>query len=322
METVNNLASSASRAIWGDTTKNNETAGTEPIAGETGNVAAGEPYDKGNEQISNNETGGREPIAGEKGDVGKGEPFDKGNLDSATEDTSTSLPTRSAPGNTPTTAPIRSEHETDKTGVTSHHNPTSAISSDKPTSSNDTSGPGPTPSVGADPSSAQQPASKQQGGERPEEVPEQGSAEHERIRETKREVEEAAGVDTSGPGPKSLEEKAREGGVGGDSKVEGGSGARAGDGEDGPQKESHGEGTGEKYIKSSGMKADGGDFDAANAGAGKEADRLLETKGIQHSPGAAPPKDEDTASSSKGSEKEGKEKVSLKDKIKAKLHKH
>lgn len=78
METVNNLASSASRAIWGDP-KPNENAGQEPIAGETGNVAAGEPYDKGNEEVSNNETGGREPIAGETGDVNKGEPFDKGN---------------------------------------------------------------------------------------------------------------------------------------------------------------------------------------------------------------------------------------------------
>ena len=37
---------------------------------------------------------------------------------------------------------------------------------------------------------------------------------------------------------------------------------------------SHGEGTGEKYVKSSGLAADGGDFDAANPGAGKEADRM------------------------------------------------
>jgi hypothetical protein len=40
-------------------------------------------------------------------------------------------------------------------------------------------------------------------------------------------------------------------------------------------KESKGEGTGEKYIKSSGLKADGGDFDAANPGAGREADRMF-----------------------------------------------
>lgn len=55
METVSNLASgvvnTASRAIWGDQsaeTKDSETAGTEPVSGETGNVKEGEPYDKGN----------------------------------------------------------------------------------------------------------------------------------------------------------------------------------------------------------------------------------------------------------------------------------
>ena len=74
-------------------------------------------------------------------------------------------------------------------------------------------------------------------------------------------------MDTSGPGPKPLSEVKRDGGAA--------TGGR--DGEDGPQKESHGEGTGEKYIKSSGMNAEGGDFDAANAGAGKEADRKFPT---------------------------------------------
>lgn len=55
METVSNFASSASRALWGEPSKKtddaqtgNETGGREPIAGETGDVEAGEPYDKGN----------------------------------------------------------------------------------------------------------------------------------------------------------------------------------------------------------------------------------------------------------------------------------
>jgi hypothetical protein len=52
METVNNLASSASRAIWGtsntEVKQNQNPNTTEPIAGETGDVKAGEPYDKGN----------------------------------------------------------------------------------------------------------------------------------------------------------------------------------------------------------------------------------------------------------------------------------
>jgi hypothetical protein len=43
---------------------------------------------------------------------------------------------------------------------------------------------------------------------------------------------------------------------------------------------------------------------------------LLEKKGVHHTPGVAEPKE------SKVDEKSGKEKVSLKDKIKAKLHKN
>lgn len=73
-----------------------------------------------------------------------------------------------------------------------------------------------------------------------------------------------------------MEEKARESGGNLDAGAGGATeGKSDGDGEDkdGPQKESKSEETGEKYVKSSGMKADGGDFDAANPGAGREADR-------------------------------------------------
>ena len=51
MDTVNSIASSASKAIWGDntnTTQSNETGGQEPVSGETGNTKAGEPFDAGN----------------------------------------------------------------------------------------------------------------------------------------------------------------------------------------------------------------------------------------------------------------------------------
>jgi hypothetical protein len=117
----------------------------------------------------------------------------------------------------------------------------------------------------ADPTSAPQNTQKQQGADRPFDEP--SSEEHGRIKETKKEAEDAAKVDTSGPGPKSLEEKARETGAGAAGATAGG------DNDDGPQKESHGEGTGENYVKSSGMQADGGDFDAAKPGAAREADR-------------------------------------------------
>ena len=164
------------------------------------------------------------------------------------------------PGNTPGTGPIRSEHETDKTGVTDAPHPDQAFGTDKPSSSNDNSGPGPEPSVGADPASGQQNTQKHQGADRPSDEP--SSDEHSRIQEAKAEAEKAQNVDTSGPGPVPL------------SKTHGSAGKSSEDGDDdGPQKESHGTGTGEKYVKSSGMKADGGDFDASNPGAGKEADR-------------------------------------------------
>ena len=44
METINNLASAASKAVWGE----NETAHKEPVSGGKGDTAHGEPYDAGN----------------------------------------------------------------------------------------------------------------------------------------------------------------------------------------------------------------------------------------------------------------------------------
>lgn len=111
------------------------------------------------------------------------------------------------------------------------------------------------------------------------------------------------------------------------------SGPTGTDDQDGPQKESHGEGTGEKWVKSSGMKADGGDFDASAPGAGREADReffsslctleninmvsgLLDDKGVHRT--ADPSKDEDGKKADPSGDKFNK--PSLGDKIKAKLH--
>lgn len=42
MDTITNLANTASKAIWG------EGQHEEPVSGKMGNVAAGEPYDAGN----------------------------------------------------------------------------------------------------------------------------------------------------------------------------------------------------------------------------------------------------------------------------------
>lgn len=46
LETLNNLASSAAKAVWGDS--NDAETHKEPISGATGDVSKGEPYDAGN----------------------------------------------------------------------------------------------------------------------------------------------------------------------------------------------------------------------------------------------------------------------------------
>lgn len=92
-------------------------------------------------------------------------------------------------------------------------------------------------------------------------------------------VDNTGGLDTSenptkleGAGPKPIEEVAKSHGGDAGSASKESSGA-AGTDEDGPGAESKGEGTGEQYVKSSGLAADGGDFDATKPGAGREADR-------------------------------------------------
>jgi hypothetical protein len=99
------------------------------------------------------------------------------------------------------------------------------------------------PSAGADPSSGAAPGQKQQGDDRPTEEPP---------------TDDAAGQDGIGrennvsPRPESQSTKAV------DSKL--------------PSLPGSEEGTGTQYVKSSGMAADGGDFDASAPGAGREAE--------------------------------------------------
>jgi len=156
-------------------------------------------------------------------------------------------------------------------------------------------------------------------------------------------------IKTDGPGPRPIEQVAKEhgGDAGNLGKDEGDKSASSSEekvdapeeDDDGPQKTSKGEGTGELYVKSSGLKADGGNFDAANPGAGKEADRellpprtlagtkkadppaspgLLEKKGIHHEGNSI--EKSSSAESVEGTSPERKEKKSLGQKIKAKLH--
>ncbi|KAF8249544.1 hypothetical protein K440DRAFT_620926 [Wilcoxina mikolae CBS 423.85] len=145
-----------------------------------------------------------------------------------------------------------------------------------------------TPSVGADPSSGNSPHQKHQGASRPMDEP-----------------------STSDP-------RSGLGGVGHRKSVplvEGhpeSSGPKTHpSGEKLPSGPGTGEGTGTQYVRSSGVVADGGDFDAAAPGAGREADRLLDGSGVHH---GADVKDK-THGTTPG-------KPSLGERIKEKLHRH
>lgn len=93
-----------------------------------------------------------------------------------------------------------------------------------------------------------------------------------------------------GPGPKPLEVIAKENGgdagqSGSNSSLDKGkSNETAGGAVHLPDSDEHQDGTGELYVKSSGLKADGGDFDAAAPGAGREADRKYTSPSPSPSP--------------------------------------
>ena len=183
---------------------------------------------------------------------------------SNTATSSGNLPIRGEAMNAPGAAQasgghIRPEHDQDKTGVTSVHSTSAAPNTATGSSANASTagGVGTTggvePSVGAAPESGSAPSQKQQGADRPGEEPsaEQTSA----IKDKKDMAEKAQGGEDKSGAPLGT--------------VDHGQGSKK-DENEGPSKE---KGTGEIWIKSTGMAADGGDFDAERAGAGKEADR-------------------------------------------------
>ena len=88
---------------------------------------------------------------------------------------------------------------------------------------------------------------------------------------------------------------------------EGGAGSTGGGG-------SEDKGTGQKHAKSTGLQADGGNFDATAPGAGREADRLLEEKGVHLEGNTGPPQETSDPSASSG------DKPSVGQKVKDALH--
>jgi len=288
METLNNLSSTVTKALWGNAGGTDESTTQEPISGKTGDVARGQPYDAGNL------------------------PPDEQSLAQTPQ---------------PTANPTEPKYEETTTKPDLTHRASSSSSSSSSSSGSESAMPAPHKTLSS--SAAPGDHSKAQLDTRD---PADPAADH-HASAAKRDVDDGApgGLDVgdnpdkqfAGPGPRPLEAVARE--HGGDAaggsvpppKQEVDKAARRDSG--------HEEGTGAKHVRSQGFVADGGDFDAAMPGAGREADRLLEQKGVHRDPAANggivvnKGADPDSAEKLSGSSSH-KEKVSLKTKIKNKLH--
>lgn len=197
-----------------------------------------------NETTSTNE----DPISSELGFV-------------TTEPSSTTGPLTKQINDTP--GPESDTRYTNTSDNPSDPPPQQLFPTDAPASSNKDSG-SVEPSVAADPASGQKPIQKEQGADRPLEEP---AGEHaDAVTKEKAKTEETqAGESPSGAPPST--------GVA-DPADRSGTINNGADKENSEiQSESKGSGTGEQYVKSTGLAADGGDFDATKPGAGREADR-------------------------------------------------
>lgn len=261
--------------------------------------------------IWGDEAAHQEPISGVNGDVSKGEPYDAGNMEP--QDTS----------------PKNENAAVDETGIQPIE---SAVSNQGTTTS-------PNPITTKDSSAHKGDSTKAQIDVRDPSNPDT----HHGKADAKNNVDDSGsgGLDLSknpdkidGPGPRPLEQVAKEhGGNAGAIKSgeESGSGSKSSGLAGGLDKvdteeDRRDSGTGELYVKSSGLAADGGDFDASAPGAGREADRLLEEKGVHHDgPNGGivtSPKANGDATMANGNGSPTKEKISLKTKIKNKLHRN
>lgn len=391
METINNIASAAAKAVWGE---NKE----EPVSGKTGNVAAGEPYDAGNMEprestgvtgsdkvkptelgsnfglgreqqhtTSHHEHGAHSGVTGPEELIESSKPTrETTGYDNETSGIPESSSTHhsSTPGlSSGVTGSERVIEETQPTRETSGYDnsnfttseaalrPKKAVSSvDNPsyddnttrhessshrdTTSDNTGLSETAPHKTQDSSVSNRDMSKAQQDVRDPSDPgtdPKTSAIRSNVDDTSGGLDKGDNPDKiSGPGPRLVAEVARDhGGDAGLAKPDEnrGSSAKEGESDDGPQKTSHGEGTGEKHVKTTGLAADGGDFDATKPGAGAEADRLLETKGVHReapstkgAAGGEAATDEHAHAHAHAGEH--KEKKSLGEKIKDKLHRH
>lgn len=225
MDTINNIANAATKAIWGENTSK----------------AADDDVKKTPPPPPN-----EEPISGVQGDTSKGEPFDAGN----------------APENSVVVTDDEDKHKAEDAPAPNRETPSATAAQASSKTPGDST---------QDQADTRAPDNKQ--------TKQSAAAD-------KNDVNNVTPMDPNsvkGPGPKPLDQLAKEhGGDAGNVTHDAGSSpaaATAGsepqpppkEGDEGVKKaESHG--GGEKVVKSSGLVADGGDFDAANPGAGREAD--------------------------------------------------
>ncbi|KAJ1337486.1 hypothetical protein MN608_00338 [Microdochium nivale] len=323
METVNAMASAAAKAVWGDS-----TAAKEPVSGKTGNTSAGEPYDAGNMDQFNTTTNGTTTNGTTTTGATTTGTTTNGTTTSAakTSGTGTDFGTGSGSGSgstDPVTSAVSDAKFANNTG-------TAATADDTPEN----------PSTNQKLKDADASRGQQDTRDPEEPLTNPKSAPTEvNDRDTNDQTEDGINeeVKLDGPGPRPLDEVAREhGGDAGNNDVH--EQHRRGSlvpprdpndtseapKSDAERQEDKGDGT--LYVKSSGLRADGGDFDATKPGAGREADRLMEAKGMHPNADAKEIAKEDASSSPADehhhAEAETKEKKKLSQRIKEKLHHH
>jgi hypothetical protein len=246
METINNLATSASNTLFGQNSNSKDVSGHEPISGEQGRGTREDPYDHGNQELPKEQPatdadardGPSEAASGreETGDANSAQqPALKKQTEPQAEYQEGNVPDKEQQG---AKKPGQEPKEGDFQSKLPHSDEEREKMMEKgefPHDPNDHSG---------------------------EPLHMHSESGDDRKRDTEGEGEKHAS-----PEDKAKTERSK-------------SVAQEGGDPHGSNK-----GTGQEYVKSSGLAADGGDFDAANPGAGAEANRLLEEKGVHKSEG-------------------------------------
>jgi hypothetical protein len=258
-----------------------------------------------------NETGNREPVSGVKGDTAHGEPYDAGNLETPQQEKAAENYSYG-------------KHGEERTPGLEREDPTPKPVEISTTASSAVPAPAPV----AAPNHSKDTTADQNDTRAPEQA-DKGNKDLHDVDDTSKGTDAKIG---EGPGPRPIDKLAKEhGGDAGNAPVEGQSSkpneVGSGAGESSNSENQPHDPKEDEYITASGFAADGGDFDASKPGAGREADRLMEQKGVHLGEGSSsePTSHTESHSSDKhhGSSHESKkDKPSLGERIKAKLHKH